>query len=72
MRMFSAPHLPHRPAAYLHEDGALTGCLILVSLMHRLFLNLLPVSFQFPISSFGLQGGNKETSELPSLPAHFS
>lgn len=57
---------------YLHEDGALTGCLILVSLVHRLFLNLLPVSFQFPVSSFGLQGGKKETSEFPSLPAHFS
>lgn len=56
------PLLPPAPQhTHLHEDGALTGDLILVSLMQRLFLNLLPVSFQFPVSSFGLQEGDKET-----------
>lgn len=66
------PPAPTAQHTYLHEDGALTGCLILVSLMHGLFLNLLPVSFQFPVSSFGLQEDDKEMSAFPSLPAHFS
>lgn len=34
--------------------------------MQGLFLNLLPVSFQLPVSSFGLQEGDKETSQTPS------
>lgn len=67
-----SPPAPTAQHTYLHEDGALTGCLIVVSLMHGLFLNLLPVSFQFPVSSFGLQEDDKEMSAFPSLPAHFS
>lgn len=40
--------------------------------MQGLFLNLFLVSFQFPVSPFGLQKGEKEISETPSLSNHFS
>lgn len=72
--LFSKPPLLAPPPQYthLHEDRALTGSLVLVSLMQGLSLNLLPVSFQFPVSSFGLQEGAEEISEALSSPAHFS
>lgn len=69
MRTFLQPCPPN---THLHEDRALTGSLILVSLVQGLFLNLLPVGFQFPVSSFGLQEGDMGISEAPSSPAHFS
>lgn len=67
MRIFP-PNLsshPCLPNTHLHEDCALTGSLILVSLVQGLFLNLLPVSFQFAVRSFGLQEGDTETAETP-------
>ena len=63
MRIFPLP--PPATSTHLHEDGAVAASLILVSLVHRLFLNLLPVSFQFPVSSFGLHESGKETSAGP-------
>lgn len=72
--LFSKPPLMAPPPqhTHLHEDRALTGRLVLVSLLQGLPLNLLPVSFQFPVSSFGLQEGRRGISETLSLPAHFS
>lgn len=54
---------PHRRSTHLQEDRSLTGSLILVSLVQGLFLNLLPVGFQFPVSSFGLRESDKGSAE---------
>lgn len=56
---------PHHQGTHLQEDRSLTGSLILVSLVQGLFLNLLPVCFQLPVSSFGLQESDKGSAEQP-------
>ena len=59
---------PHHQGTHLQEDRSLTGSLILVSLVQGLFLNLLSVCFQLPVSSFGLQESDKGSAEQPPHP----
>lgn len=66
------PSLAPTTSWHLHKHRPLTGGLILVSLLQGLLLYLLPVRFQFAVSSFGLQESDKENSAAAPSPAHCS